>query len=127
MKTQIFVMPAWIAGIQVCGMSGDIRVGLDSSTPCWNDAIGILLELTETHAAWYFSKEGTKFTKKKVLDGPLLPPLFEKERPGEICVRQRFVTDELDCDTISKERKKLVRVSSKIRQQTAAGNHAAPQ
>ena len=37
---QIFVMPAWIAGIQVCkDASGDIRVNLDSSTPCWNDAI----------------------------------------------------------------------------------------
>jgi hypothetical protein len=37
---QIFVMPAWMAGIQVRkDASGDIRVGLDSSTPCWNDAI----------------------------------------------------------------------------------------
>jgi hypothetical protein len=35
-----FVMPAWIAGIQVRkDASGDIRVNLDSSTPCWNDAI----------------------------------------------------------------------------------------
>jgi hypothetical protein len=38
-KTQIFVMPARIAGIQVrMDASGDIRVNLDSSTPCWNDA-----------------------------------------------------------------------------------------
>ena len=35
-----FVMPAWIAGIQVRkDASGDIHVNLDSSTPCWNDAI----------------------------------------------------------------------------------------
>ncbi len=41
MKIQIFVMPARIAGIEVCrDASGDIHVGLDSSTPCWNDGIG---------------------------------------------------------------------------------------
>ena len=46
---QIFVMPAWIAGIQVRkDASGDIHVNLDSSTPCWNDAIeGFCLKLTE--------------------------------------------------------------------------------
>jgi hypothetical protein len=27
--------------------SGDIRVGLDSSSPCWNDVIEKVLELTE--------------------------------------------------------------------------------
>jgi len=39
------VMPEWIAGIQVHeDASGDIHVSLDSSTPCWNDAIwGALL------------------------------------------------------------------------------------
>jgi hypothetical protein len=44
-----FVMPAWIAGIQVRkDASGNIRVNLDSSTPCWNDAIeGPLLKVTE--------------------------------------------------------------------------------
>ena len=37
---QIFVMPAWIAGIQVRkDASGNIHVNLDSSTPCWNDTI----------------------------------------------------------------------------------------
>jgi hypothetical protein len=39
---QIFVMPAWIAGIQVCkDASGNIHVNvnLDSITPCWNGAI----------------------------------------------------------------------------------------
>jgi hypothetical protein len=41
MKMQIIVMPAWIAGIQVRkNASGNIHVNLDSSTPCWNDAIG---------------------------------------------------------------------------------------
>jgi hypothetical protein len=40
MKMQIFVMPAWMAGIQVrMDSSGDIRVNLDSSAPCWNDGI----------------------------------------------------------------------------------------
>jgi hypothetical protein len=39
LKTQIFVMPAWIAGIQVRkDASGNIHVNLDSSAPCWNDA-----------------------------------------------------------------------------------------
>ena len=38
MKMQIFVMLAWIAGIQARKDAyGDIRVNLDSSTPCWND------------------------------------------------------------------------------------------
>ena len=42
-------MPAWIAGTQVrTDASGDIHVNLDSSTPCWNDAIeGPLLKVTE--------------------------------------------------------------------------------
>ena len=46
---QIIVMPAWIAGIQVRkDASGNIHVNLDSSTPCWNDAIeGVLRKLTE--------------------------------------------------------------------------------
>jgi hypothetical protein len=39
-EMEIFVMPAWIAGIQVRkDASGDIHVNLDSSTPCWNDVI----------------------------------------------------------------------------------------
>jgi hypothetical protein len=40
-KNVDLVMPAWIAGIQFRKeASEDIRVDLDSSTPCWNDAIG---------------------------------------------------------------------------------------
>jgi hypothetical protein len=44
-----FVMPAWIAGIQIRkDVSGDIRGSLDSSAPCWNDATGVALpEVTE--------------------------------------------------------------------------------
>src|SRR4029077_4793539 len=41
LKTQIFVMPAPIASIQARkDASANIHVNLDSSTPCWNDAIG---------------------------------------------------------------------------------------
>ena len=44
--------------------SGDIHVGLDSSTPCWNDAIEDLYQrLTETSTR-VFSKEETRITKK---------------------------------------------------------------
>ena len=59
-----FVMPAWIAGIQVRkDASGDLRVHLDSSTPCWNDATaGALLELTEVRPP-IFSKGDTKSAK----------------------------------------------------------------
>jgi hypothetical protein len=40
MKMPIFVMPAWIAGIQIRkDASGYIHVTLVSSTPCWNDGI----------------------------------------------------------------------------------------
>jgi hypothetical protein len=43
------VMPAWIAGIQIRkDASGNIRVNLDSITPCWNETIeGPLLKVTE--------------------------------------------------------------------------------
>jgi hypothetical protein len=35
-----FVMPAWFAGIQVRkDAAGDVQIHLDSSAPCWNDAI----------------------------------------------------------------------------------------
>ena len=50
MKIEIFVMPAWIAGIHQVrkDASGNIHVNLDSSTPCWNDAIErALLEVPE--------------------------------------------------------------------------------
>src|SRR5262245_6116962 len=47
---QIFVMPAWIASIQARkDASADIHVKLDSTTPCWNDAIVGCAELTEVN------------------------------------------------------------------------------
>ena len=43
--------------------SGDIHVGLDSSTPCWNDGIeGVVLRLTQASTR-VFSKEVAKSTK----------------------------------------------------------------
>ena len=61
---EILVMPAWIArhpGWQHA--SGDIHVSLDSSAPCWNDAIeAALLEVTEGPLPRIF-KEATKSTK----------------------------------------------------------------
>ena len=58
------VIPAWIVGVQVRkDASGNVRVNLDSSTPCWNDAIeGPLLKVTEVPSP-IFSKEDTKSTK----------------------------------------------------------------
>ena len=50
-------MPAWMAGIQAPkdARPGNVHVNLDSSTPCWNDAIeGALLKLTEAPAARIF-------------------------------------------------------------------------
>jgi hypothetical protein len=53
-----FVMPAWIAGIQVHkDASGNIHVNLDSSAPYWNDAMEeTLLEVTEVPLALYFQR-----------------------------------------------------------------------
>jgi hypothetical protein len=59
MKVEIFVMPAWIAGIQVRRMRPETSMSAwISSTPCWNDTIE---EFTKTdrgvlHLS-YFSKE----------------------------------------------------------------------
>jgi hypothetical protein len=63
-----FVMPAWIAGIQVrTDASGDIHVNLDSSSPCWNDANrGSLLEPTEVPPA-VFPEENTKEYKVRLM------------------------------------------------------------
>jgi hypothetical protein len=39
-----FVMPAWIAGIQARKDAPvDIHVDLDSSPPCWNDGIEVMI------------------------------------------------------------------------------------
>ena len=58
-----FVMPAWIAGIQIRkDASGNIHVNLDSSAPCWNDAIdGPLLEVTEAPLFLYFQRRQFPF------------------------------------------------------------------
>jgi hypothetical protein len=64
MKKPIFVMPAWIAGIQVrVDVSGDIHVNLDSSTPCWNDSFEVCCSTDRGFSASLFSKEITKSTK----------------------------------------------------------------
>ena len=66
MKMQIIVMPAWIAGIQVRkDASGNIHVNLDSSTPCWNDAIeGVLRKLTEALHR-YFERRSRRTRRKE--------------------------------------------------------------
>ena len=47
MKMRIFVMPAWIAGIQLRkDASGNVHVNLDSSSPCWNDVKLLLSSLS---------------------------------------------------------------------------------
>jgi len=48
-KNADFVMPGWIAGIQIRkAASGNVHVNLDSSAPCSNDATEeALLEVTE--------------------------------------------------------------------------------
>jgi hypothetical protein len=60
-----FVMPAWIAGIQVCmDASGDVHVDLDSSPSCWNDGIGGLF-FNRAKLIYSFFKEDAKNTKFK--------------------------------------------------------------
>ena len=60
-------MSAWIAGIQFRrDASGDIRVNLDSSAPCWNDAIeGALLEATEVLLPTHF-RRSTRSLETKI-------------------------------------------------------------
>jgi len=67
MNKQTIVMPAWIAGIQVRkDASGNIHVNLDSSTPCWNDAIeGVLHKLTEVLHR-YFQRRDEEHEVRKI-------------------------------------------------------------
>jgi hypothetical protein len=60
MKTEVTVMPAWMAGIQIPkDASGDIPVALDSSSPCGNDGIeGVVLELPALRGEWYCVNQG---------------------------------------------------------------------
>jgi hypothetical protein len=69
------VMPAWTAGIQVHKDAfGDIHVSLDSSTPCWNDAVEeALLGMTEAPLS-VFSK-GTQGLRREEIS-------IVKERKG---------------------------------------------
>ena len=57
-----FVMPAWIAGIQIRkDASGNIHVNLDSSAPWWNDATEeALLEVTEAPLFPYFQRRARR-------------------------------------------------------------------
>ena len=51
-KMSHYVMPAWIAGIQVRkDACGNIHVNLDSSTPCWNDELNVCGSITEVASA----------------------------------------------------------------------------
>ena len=88
MKIQIFVMPAWIAGIQVCkDASGNIHVNLDSSTPCWNDAIeGSCFKLIEVPPPGIFkgAHEGHEGFRNYYISIFLLRAL--RELRGEISV-----------------------------------------
>src|SRR5262245_57743554 len=77
MKTQIFVMPAWIAGTQIRRDAfGNIHVNLDSSTPCWNDASRCLNQARLLR--FLFSREN--FTGLRSL--PRLPGRKRKRRRG---------------------------------------------
>jgi hypothetical protein len=69
-----FVMPAWMAGIQIRkDASGNVHVGLDSSTPCWNDAIEwALLEVTEVLLPRIY-KQAIKFLGDIFADLPHSP------------------------------------------------------
>jgi hypothetical protein len=106
--------------------SGDIRIGLDSSTPCWNDAKGILIELTKTHPTSSFSKESMKFFISKNIQ--TLRPLRAKfgsptsflpraargrMKEGELRTRKRIVVRkylpdaERSSENLRKQRKLL--------------------
>jgi len=79
-----FVMAASTAGIHRVRTDtfGDIRVDLDSSIPCWNDATaGALLELTEVRPP-IFSK-ANKITKFKITDSEPFVLLYFR-----ICARR---------------------------------------
>src|SRR5215831_9763168 len=74
----MLVMPTWIAGIQVRkDASGDIRVNLDSGTPCWNEAIeGALLEATEAPLPTYFRRSPRRLRRPDMESIPNLKKCF---------------------------------------------------
>jgi len=52
------VIPAWRAGIQVrMDATGDIRVGLDSSSPCWNDALAASASIQQRLSGCIFKRD----------------------------------------------------------------------
>src|SRR5215467_15778782 len=69
-------MAGWIAGIHQArkDASGDIHVKLDSSTPCWNDAIVGCTKLTETSSS-YFQRRTRRYLGIK--DGALVGQLYD--------------------------------------------------
>jgi hypothetical protein len=63
-------MPAWIAGIQVRkDASGNIHFNLDSSTPCWNDAIEVFYLNPQECLRFVFSKESMSL---EILNRPFM-------------------------------------------------------
>jgi hypothetical protein len=77
MKRQIFVMPAWIAGIQGRRMRPEnIHVNLDSSTPCRNHGIEVLRELIKAFRP-VFSKEKPAINADQAFPSSLLPLNFK--------------------------------------------------
>jgi hypothetical protein len=91
MKICLFVMPAWIAGIQIRkDASGDIHVNLDSSTPCWNDAIEGSANVTEARPARIFKGE-RKGRREKEFDGGCFTSLQNSITPTLYSVLLAFL------------------------------------
>jgi hypothetical protein len=58
-----FVIPAWIAGIEVrTDASEDVHLTLDSSNPCCNDVIEeVRLQITEVPPPYFQRKRSGRF------------------------------------------------------------------
>jgi hypothetical protein len=54
---RLTVMAAWIAGIQIQDVSGDVHVNLDYSAACWNDEPNACHRPAECLSRTLFSKE----------------------------------------------------------------------
>jgi hypothetical protein len=68
--------------------SGDIHVNLDSSTPCWNDAIkGFCLKLTEAPPARIFKE--MRHREEEIEAFPSPPTQFSKESTKATKCRKR--------------------------------------
>src|SRR5262245_6401682 len=74
-KMEIFVMRHGMAGIQIRrDASGDIHFVLDSSTPCWNDAIEEFTMTDRGPSGPRIFKGDTKSTKKDFSTKVRQPP-----------------------------------------------------